>query len=60
MLVDGIILYLCFLISLSFHECAHAWMAQRCGDNTAKMLGRLTLNPLAHIDMLGRSEEHTV
>ena len=53
MLVDGIILYLCFLISLSFHECAHAWMAQRCGDNTAKMLGRLTLNPLAHIDMLG-------
>lgn len=53
MLVDGIILYLCFLISLSFHECAHAWMAQRCGDDTAKLLGRLTLNPLAHIDMLG-------
>ncbi|MBO4544344.1 MAG: site-2 protease family protein [Verrucomicrobia bacterium] len=53
MLVDGIILYLCFLISLSFHECAHAWMAQRCGDSTAKLLGRLTLNPLAHIDMLG-------
>lgn len=42
-----------FLFSLSFHECAHAWMANRLGDPTARMLGRLTLNPLAHIDWIG-------
>ena len=39
-----------FLFSLSFHEAAHAWMANRLGDPTAKHMGRLTLNPLAHID----------
>lgn len=42
-----------FLFSLSFHEAAHAWSANRLGDPTAKMLGRLTLNPLAHIDWIG-------
>jgi Zn-dependent protease len=35
------------------HECAHAWMAWRLGDPTAKMLGRVTLNPAKHIDPLG-------
>ena len=40
-------------LSVSFHEAAHAWMAYRCGDDTAKMLGRLTLNPAAHIDPIG-------
>lgn len=52
-LANGFIFYFCFLIALSFHEFAHAWMASRCGDNTAKALGRLTINPLAHIDPLG-------
>ena len=42
-----------FIISLSVHEWAHAWMAYRLGDNTAKLQGRLTLNPLAHIDPFG-------
>ncbi|HEX5035546.1 MAG TPA: site-2 protease family protein [bacterium] len=42
-----------FLFSLSFHEASHAWMANRLGDPTAKMMGRLTLNPLAHIDWIG-------
>lgn len=42
-----------FLFSLSFHEASHAWAANRLGDPTAKMLGRLTLNPLAHIDWIG-------
>jgi Zn-dependent protease len=42
-----------FLFSLSFHEAAHAWAANRLGDPTAKMMGRLTLNPLAHIDWIG-------
>lgn len=35
------------------HECAHGWVALLCGDPTAKMLGRLTLNPIKHIDPIG-------
>jgi Zn-dependent protease len=35
------------------HESAHAWMANRCGDPTARMLGRITLNPIKHIDPVG-------
>lgn len=42
-----------FLFSLSFHEASHAWMANRLGDPTAKLMGRLSLNPLAHIDWIG-------
>ena len=41
------------MFALSFHEFAHAWMAYKCGDNTASRLGRLTLNPLAHLDLFG-------
>lgn len=41
------------LLSLSVHEAAHAWSADRLGDPTARMLGRITLNPLAHIDWIG-------
>ena len=41
------------ILSLSFHEAAHAWAADRLGDPTARHLGRLTLNPLAHIDWIG-------
>ena len=41
------------IVSLSFHEAAHAWAADRLGDPTARQLGRLTLNPLAHIDWIG-------
>jgi len=40
-------------MSLSVHEAAHAWTADRLGDPTARLLGRLTLNPLAHIDWIG-------
>ena len=39
-----------FLFALSFHEAAHAWTADRLGDPTARELGRVTMNPLAHID----------
>jgi Zn-dependent protease len=42
-----------FLFSLSFHECLHAWMADRLGDPTPRYLGRLTLNPLSHYDVIG-------
>jgi Zn-dependent protease len=41
------------LIALSVHECAHAWMANRLGDPTAKEAGRLSLNPFAHLDPWG-------
>jgi Zn-dependent protease len=42
-----------FLVSLTVHEYAHAWMAYRYGDDTAKRMGRLTLNPLVHISLFG-------
>ena len=42
-----------FLFAISVHESAHAWMANRCGDPTARLLGRITLNPLKHIDLIG-------
>src|SRR4051794_9846101 len=45
--------FIVLLFALSFHEAAHAWMASRLGDPTARMLGRLTLNPIKHIDPLG-------
>ncbi len=41
------------LLALSIHEAAHGWMADRLGDPTARMLGRVTLNPLKHLDMMG-------
>lgn len=45
--------YVCLLFSLCVHEAAHGAMADRCGDPTARLLGRVTLNPLAHIDIIG-------
>jgi Zn-dependent protease len=42
-----------FLFAISVHESAHAWTANRCGDPTARMLGRITLNPIKHIDLFG-------
>jgi Zn-dependent protease len=41
------------LFAMVLHEYAHGWMAEKCGDSTAKHQGRLTVNPLAHIDPLG-------
>ncbi len=45
--------FIVLLFALSFHEAAHAWTASRLGDPTARMLGRMTLNPVKHIDLLG-------
>ncbi len=45
--------FVLLLFSLSFHECAHAWMASRLGDQTARMQGRITLNPMYHVDPIG-------
>ncbi len=41
------------LLAITFHEMAHGWAAYALGDNTARNAGRLTLNPLAHIDPIG-------
>ena len=47
------ILFAVLLFSLTVHEAAHAWSADRLGDGTARSLGRLSLNPLVHIDPIG-------
>ncbi len=47
------IAFLVLLFSLTVHEAAHAWAAYRCGDDTARLMGRMTLSPLPHIDLLG-------
>lgn len=49
----GLTTYVVLLFSLSFHESAHAWMAWKLGDDTAKELGRVSLNPIVHIDPIG-------
>lgn len=41
------------LMAVTFHELAHGWMADRLGDKTARMAGRLTLNPFSHLDLVG-------
>jgi Zn-dependent protease len=46
-------LFAILLVSLSIHEAAHAWAADKLGDPTARLLGRLTFNPIAHIDPIG-------
>jgi Zn-dependent protease len=49
----GLTAYVVLLFSLSVHESAHAWMAHRMGDDTALRLGRVSLNPIVHIDPIG-------
>lgn len=44
---------LAFAVAISIHEAAHAWMADRLGDPTARLNGRMTLNPVAHADLYG-------
>jgi Zn-dependent protease len=44
---------LIFVFAITVHETAHGWIAFQCGDPTAKLLGRLTLNPIKHIDPVG-------
>ena len=52
-LIELIIIFPIVLIALTFHECAHGFIAYKLGDPTAKYMGRLTLNPLKHLDPLG-------
>ncbi|MGE0102445.1 MAG: site-2 protease family protein [Blastocatellales bacterium] len=55
MLDPGVIIiwFVVFLLSLTVHECAHAWAAEQSGDPTGRYLGRITLNPIPHIDIFG-------
>lgn len=52
--IGQLIIYMVVLIfAISAHEAAHAWMSNRFGDDTARLLGRITLNPVAHVDPIG-------
>ena len=53
LIINALISYLCLIILITFHEFGHAWMAWRRGDDTARLLGRITLNPLAHMELFG-------
>lgn len=45
--------FLPVVVAITFHEAAHGWMAERCGDNTARVLGRVSFNPIRHVDPFG-------
>jgi len=53
MQISVVYLIIGFLVAITVHEASHAWMADRLGDPTARAMGRLTLNPLAHLDIYG-------
>ncbi len=52
-LITILLFYGGFLLAISVHEFAHAWQSDRLGDPTARLIGRMTLNPKAHIDLWG-------
>jgi Zn-dependent protease len=52
-IIQLLVIAFALLCSLPFHEYAHAWMANRLGDETPRLSGRLTLNPFAHLDLWG-------
>ncbi|MBV8632683.1 MAG: site-2 protease family protein [Silvibacterium sp.] len=52
-IIEKLFEFAILVFALSLHESAHAWMASRLGDQTARMLGRVTLNPVKHIDPIG-------
>ena len=52
-LADGLIQYLMLVALLTFHEFGHAWTAWKCGDDTARLQGRVSLNPVVHMDPIG-------
>lgn len=53
MIIGIILMWIILVICITIHEFAHAYMAEHLGDPTARLAGRLSLNPLVHIDMLG-------
>lgn len=53
MLMQGLLIYACFIPVLTVHEFAHAWTASKLGDDTARSLGRVSLNPAVHMEVIG-------
>src|ERR1043166_8394370 len=53
MVINGLIQYLVLIVLLTFHEFGHAWMAWKCGDDTAKLQGRVSVNPIVHMELIG-------
>ena len=53
LVADAALFFVPFLFALCFHEFAHGWVARLKGDRTAEQMGRLTLNPMAHADLVG-------
>ncbi|MGA2242407.1 MAG: site-2 protease family protein [Verrucomicrobiota bacterium] len=53
LIIEGLISYLGLIVLLTFHEFGHAWTAEKCGDDTARLQGRCSLNPIVHIDPIG-------
>ncbi len=51
--INATLYFLAFVVALTFHECSHALAAYKLGDPTARNMGRLTLNPLKHLDLMG-------
>jgi Zn-dependent protease len=52
-IIEGLISYLGLIVLLTFHEFGHAWTAEKCGDDTARLRGLCSLNPIVHIDPIG-------
>ena len=53
LIANGLLMYLGLIVLLTFHEFGHAWVALKCGDDTARLQGRCSLNPIVHIDSIG-------
>ena len=53
MLLSSIAFLVALIVGVTVHECAHAWMANKLGDPTARLMGRISLNPVVHFDPLG-------
>jgi len=53
LITNGLLMYLGLIVLLTFHEFSHAWVALKCGDDTARLQGRCSLNPIVHIDPIG-------
>lgn len=52
-IVEGLLTWICMIVIVTFHEFGHAFTAWKCGDDTSRLQGRVTLNPLSHMDLWG-------
>ena len=52
-IIEKLIWYILLVFVITVHEWAHAWSANKCGDSTARLMGRMTWNPVPHLDIIG-------